>query len=246
MNNHTRNRKDKSAGENPPSTLTNKDARWLIKVRTHCIRFILKQDKNITREDSEDIYSDELKILTDRGIEDLYSPELRALIELDLYWISDNEKLNLLKYHLKERRIVDFFRHKTAQKRDYRKEKHLPEHKWLNLKQRSKAGDIPHQILLDEFSHHISRMNQSTHFDQKDISILTTSFKGQLPKLRRDHIYEIMTTQNRNLFLPSDGKAVPDPKQAITQAIGKRATITMNKIRKFLSDSEDGFDPSSA
>jgi len=245
MTNHTRTQQDKSAGGNSPSNLTDTEARWLIKPRTQCIEFIKKQDEKITHEDAEDIYSDELEILSKRGMQDLYSLELRALIALDLYWVSDEERLALLKYHLQERRIPDFFRRKTAAKRDYRKEKLLPDYKWLNIEQEHRAGDFPHWLVTDEFTYLFSQMGESTRFDQKDIAILTAAVRGKLVKLRRDQLYEAMVTSERNLFLPN-GKDVPDLRNSIIKAIGKRATLTMNKIRKFLDNSEDRFDAVSA
>lgn len=246
MTNHTRTQQDTTAGENPTSILTNKDARWLIKVRLECISFILRQDDKISPEDAEDIYSNEFVILSDRGMIDLYSLELRELIALDRYWVSDEERLALLKYHLKERRIPDFFRHKTAAKRDYRKEKFLPDYKWLSVEQENRPGDLYHRALNEKFAYLLSQMGKSTHFDKKDIAILSAAVSGQLTKLRRDQLYEVMPTTDLNFFLPADGKAAPDLRDSIIKAIGKRSTRTMTKIRKFLDNSEGRFNTVSA
>lgn len=239
---------------NSKSKLNVAEALWLIKVRRECIVFIHEQDEKFSWEDAEDIFSGQVKTLVRRGFRSLYSQKTKMAIELGLV-LSDADKLAILKDRLKKR-VLDHFRTLQTEKAGHLKpvcecgkkrckcETRQPgfhriveisHYQWNQIPDQRTEFKAERRIARNRLDELNARVRK--HLNPKDRAILDAAIRNPRGQFKRTPLYEAMTEQERELFLPGDGKLAADEKEHVKSAIAARTADVRRKIRRiFASD----------
>ncbi len=218
----------------PQSKLTSGEASWLNLVRPIGIRYIMSLNSNIKPEDTEEIFTREIEVLSKRGMKDMFSAEklneFSEKIEKKQYLAVHREALRMLcNPHLK-RRMIDHFKSVRRVGYDERLNSEL-----TITEMTRPGGDSRYNIStlksIDELRVLIRFIQESPKFDSRDLAIIRNATK--VGSLQAKLLYDAMSSYERNLFLPKDGRDLADPKEFIITAIRKRTYVMLASIRKF-------------
>ena len=218
----------------PQSKLTSGEASWLYLVRPMSIRYIMSLDINLKLEDAEEIFTRQIEALSKRGMKDMFSVEklneFNEKIENKQFWAVHKEALRMLfKPHLVRRTIEHF---KSVRRVGYDERLNSE----LTITEMTRPGGDSRYNLstlknIDELRVLISFIQESPKFDARDLAIIRNATK--IGSLKAKLLYDAMSTYERNLFLPKDGRDRADTKEFIITAIRKRKYVMFANIRKF-------------
>jgi hypothetical protein len=235
------------------SRLTTEEARWFAAVRPEATAFIRQQDeKNITWDDAAEIYSAQIQILTRRGFQSLYSRKTRDAMSQG-FVLSDKGKLAILKNRLKKR-VKDHFRRRDtiragyvppacecgkkgckceSKEPGYSRIVEISDYRWnqiLDPRSELEAERNAARDRLDELSAKVREK-----LSPQAQAILDAAIRSPKGLFNRTSLYEAMTEQEREKFLPDDAAPVSDRKERIKKAIAARTAEVRRTIRRIIA-----------
>lgn len=241
MNNNSPNtNKDSSNGDRPEAKLTVTDNIWLEAVKPECLVFILdfadktafKKEFGVTPEIAEDIFYTQKEILNEKGFDYIHFGKIRKLIELGVYTPTEEDKLNHLKKHLKDR-TVDYLRSRSRKKRNYRLECSLSNERLNTIPDTQKSSQLERLQAREDLDHLVSVVGSSLQLSTKEEIIFRVMIEKHPihPRsglFKSDLVYDAMNQKERLVFTQTEYPTTDNERRA------KR--IIYNCLKKLLTD----------
>lgn len=198
------------------------------------------QAKGISWHLSQDLLSSAYLMLRRKEILFLFDATNRFFIKQGIFFPSDQEVLNNLK-RLLRRMIADHYRRAHRVKCDERSHNYLDDYEWSAIEDLETSNPFSEAISSESKAQAIELVSiiYGPFYDQadaRDRAILNAMRKSELSKPKSNHIYDCLTSQERDLFLPSGKEPAVSAESSIKRAIYKRMLLLPTKIAQFFGD----------